>query len=239
MEHIAPSDNPKLLGVEAIFGLAYFAAYLAWLWVSLEGEAMHWLSMVVVPFCLVLAHRLARRQSRPVTNAFSSVGLRRGNLRTGLLWVVILGLGLSVLQVFFSQRSGRITELLRSGEAFLLVPIAFVFLLLTAGLTEEFLFRGVLQTRLTALLRSRVLGVLAAAVLFGLYHVPYAYLHPRWPTHGDLPAAFLSAMGQGMIGGLVLGAAFVATRRNLVACAVLHALINTLPATTMIKLAGD
>ena len=167
------------------------------------------------------------------------MGLRQGNLGAGLLCATILGLTLSVLQVFLSQRSGRILELLRSGEAIVLLPIAFVMLLLTAGFTEEFLFRGVLQTRLTALLRSRALGVLAAAVLFGLYHIPYAYLNPRWPSHGDLSAAFAAAMGQGVIGGLILGLVYVATHRNLIACIVVHALINTLPAITMIKIGGQ
>ena len=64
-------------------------------------------------------------------------------------------------------------------------PLALVLLMMTAGFTEEFFFRGVLQTRLTTSLKSKVWGVVVAAVLFGLYHLPYAYLHPGWPSHGD------------------------------------------------------
>jgi len=239
MARTAPLDDERPLRIEAIAGLLYFAIYFAWLWFSLEGEAMHWLTMVLLPFGLLFARRFAQRRPRPLADSFASVGLRRGNLSTGLVWVAILGLGLSVVQIFLSQRSGRILELLRTGEVLLLVPIAFAFLMLTAGFTEEFLFRGVLQTRLTVLLRSRALGVLCTALLFGLYHVPYAYLNPNWPSHGDFSAAFVSAMGQGMAGGLILGAAYIATRRNLLACAVLHALINTLPAALMIRLGGE
>jgi len=42
-------------------------------------------------------------------------------------------------------------------------------------------------------------------------------------------------MGQGIIGGLVLGAVYERSKRNLFASVLVHALINLLPAATMIK----
>jgi len=42
--------------------------------------------------------------------------------------------------------------------------------LLLVSLSEEVIFRGVLQPRLAAFLRSEMLGILAGAVLFGLIH---------------------------------------------------------------------
>ncbi len=100
------------------------------------------------------------------------------------------------------------------------------------------MFRGFLQTRLTALFRSRIVGLFVSALLFGLYHVPYAYLNPNWPSYGDLGAALRSAMGQGGIGGLVLGGLYLVSRGNLLACVVLHAGINAVWVMTMIRFGG-
>ena len=80
--------------------------------------------------------------------------------------------------------------------------------------------------------------MLISAVLFGLYHLPYAYLSPHWPSHGDLGAAFASAMGQGGIGGLVLGTLYALTRGNLIACIIVHSSINAIWFMTMIKFGG-
>ena len=49
------------------------------------------------------------------------------------------------------------------------------------------------------------------------------------------PEAISSAFSQGGIGGLILGAVYVKAKNNLLACIVVHALINTLPGMVMIK----
>lgn len=83
-------------------------------------------------------------------------------------------------------------------------------LILTAGITEEIAFRGYLQERFGALLRSRLLG---AAVSFGIFLIPHlAFFGPSWLLH-QLPGAL----------ALVL---ISLIRRNLVATMVLHLLIN-------------
>jgi membrane protease YdiL (CAAX protease family) len=46
-------------------------------------------------------------------------------------------------------------------------------------------------------------------------------------------------MGNGVPGGLVLGALYVVSRGNLLACVVLHSLINAAPAMTMIHFGGS
>jgi len=60
-----------------------------------------------------------------------------------------------------------VLDLLATPRAILIFPLTFVLMALTAGFTEEFFFRGVLQTRLARALRSRAAGVVAAAQLFG------------------------------------------------------------------------
>lgn len=74
-----------------------------------------------------------------------------------------------------------------------------------------------------------------ASLLFGLCHLPYAYLNPRWPSHGNWPGAFALAFGQGIPMGLILGTMYARTKNNLFACIVVHALINSFPAMLQIK----
>ncbi len=72
-------------------------------------------------------------------------------------------------------------------------------------------------------------------ILFGIYHVPYAYLNPNWPSAGDWGAAWLAALGQGIPGGLILGGMYLWSRQNLFASVVLHSLINAIPGMAMIR----
>ncbi len=216
--------------------LAYFALYMIYMFIWPEGEVLHWLSLVAIPFALLCLSRVRAGFEKPVRDALASVGLRRGNLKSGLAWAIPIGLALSVLQLFLSQRRGEIWELISSGRAFIMFPLILLLMLLMAGFTEEFFFRGVLQTRLAKWLRSNLAAILVVSVLFGVYHIPYAYLMPSWPSHGDLMAAVTSAMVQGVMGGVVLGLVYWRSGGNLVASILVHSLINTLPAMTMIQI---
>ncbi len=60
-----------------------------------------------------------------------------------------------------------------------------------------------------------------------------------WRSIDALSAGgFTSAMGQGVAGGLIIGTLYTLTRRKLVACGILHALIDALPAIALIKMSG-
>jgi membrane protease YdiL (CAAX protease family) len=222
--------------LEAIVFGGYFAAYVGYLFLVLENELLHWVSLVGIP--LMLAHALRKRLGGSFRDTMGSVGLRADNWRQGLWWAGLLGIGLSVLQLLVSNKRDAFLPLITSGQVFYLFPLTLVLLLFTAGFTEEFFFRGVLQTRLGNVLESRFRAVLVTSVLFGLYHIPYAYLNPNWPSHGQWDAAIASAMGQGIVGGLVLGAVYERSGRNLLASVLVHSLINSLPAMTMIKFGG-
>jgi len=222
---------------EAVFSLVYLAAYVGYLFIHQESELQHWITLVGIPaVLLLLLHRVIGRIS--MGESLASVGLRKGNLTAGLRWAIPLGLALGVLQLVMSRNSEAFWELLRSGRAAYLFPIALGFLLVATGFTEEFFFRGVLQTRLEALVRSKIVAVIMTSVLFGLYHVPYAYLNPHWPSHGDFPSALRMAMVDGALGGIVLGVIYLRSRHNLLACVIVHAMIDVFPAMTMIKFSG-
>jgi membrane protease YdiL (CAAX protease family) len=214
----------------------YFLVYLGYLFWHGEGELGHWGTMVLLPFLLVFL--LNRGEGGTFSSTLGSFGLRKGNLRRGLLVTLVLGVGLGLVQVFLSRSGPAVIEAFRNGTALYLLPLAFVLMLVMAGFTEEFFFRGFLQTRLEGLLRSRAAGLLVTSVLFGVYHLPYAYFNPNWPSAGDWGAAWASALGQGIPGGLILGGLYLYSRRNLLACILLHALVDTFPAVGLIKFGG-
>jgi membrane protease YdiL (CAAX protease family) len=98
--------------------------------------------------------------------------------------------------------------------------------LLFNALAEELFFRGMLQTALVRLLRSRTVGLVLASVVFGLYHIPMF----GWSV-GDtvMPA----------VGGLVFGLAFLRTQ-SIVTAWFLHgfadlALLNDTVGTYLLK----
>lgn len=214
----------------------YFLLYLAYLFWRREGELWHWISLVLAPFILVLA--LHRRAGGSFLSALGSLGIRRGNLKTGLGMTLVLGVILGFVQLFLSRSGTAALDAFLSGRALYLFPLAFVLMLLTAGFTEEFFFRGFLQTRLEALTGSRWWGLALASVLFALYHLPYAYFNPHWPSAGDWGAALGASLGEGIPGGLVLGGLYLLSRRNLVAPILLHALVDTFPAMGLIRFGG-
>ncbi len=217
-------------GREGFLFLAYFGVYLGYLFVCQEGELLHWLTLVGLPFALILLYQRSSRPNPNLQASLATVGLAKVNLRSGIVWGVLIGLGFSALQVLVSQYKTEIWPLITSGRALFIFPPALLLMLLTAGFTEEFFFRGVLLTRLSRLFRSNVVAVIVSAALFGVYHLPYAYLNPNWPSHGDWGAAWGSAMFQGGVMGLVLGAVYIKSRGNLLATVVLHSLVNSFPA---------
>jgi membrane protease YdiL (CAAX protease family) len=223
---------------ECMAAILYFAAYLVFSFVSPGSELRHYLTLVALPLAVVVLVRRPGSEGRSRPDILASFGLRRGNLRTGLWWALIIGLALGVFQLTQRRAGPELWELIRTGKALYLFPLAALFGLLTAGFTEEFFFRGFLQTRIEKLSGQPWLAVLLAALAFGLYHVPYAYLNPNWPTAGDFGAAFRVGMTEGLLGGLILGSGYVLWKRNLLACIVLHGMIDAVPIMTMIRFGG-
>jgi membrane protease YdiL (CAAX protease family) len=96
-----------------------------------------------------------------------------------------------------------------------------VFAWISAGIGEELQFRGFLWSRLERLFGPGRAGAIATlftqAVLFGLCHL--------YQGLGGVLATGAA--------GLALGGVFLAGRRNLVACMVLHGLIDTVSLTVL------
>jgi hypothetical protein len=109
-------------------------------------------------------------------------------------------------------------------------------MVLPARPSQEQPFR---PTRLESLTGSRVWALVVASMFFGVYHLPYAYYNPNWPSAGNWGAAWSAALGQGIPAGLILGGLSLHTKKNLVACILLRTLTDALPFMGMIRFGGQ
>ncbi|WP_298157203.1 type II CAAX endopeptidase family protein [Flavobacterium sp.] len=87
-----------------------------------------------------------------------------------ILLVLIIMLGLVAKLSGVNTRSEKMLMLMKmlGNHQFLLVFIA-----LTAGVVEEFIFRGYLQPRMEVLLKSPVAAIMVSSAVFGVLHIGY------------------------------------------------------------------
>lgn len=113
------------------------------------------------------------------------------------------------------------------------VPLAFVAMAIEAGLTEEFLFRVLLQTRLAAWLRSETAAIMLMSLLFGLAHAPGYVLRSAHLMEGmsgapdPLTAAAYSIVVVSPI-GLMFGVLWARTR-NFALVVLVHGFTDLVP----------
>ncbi|QEC68938.1 CPBP family intramembrane metalloprotease [Panacibacter ginsenosidivorans] len=112
-------------------------------------------------------------------------------------------------------------------------PLLFIWLFLEVGLVEEFFFRGLLQSRMSALLKSNAGGILISGLIFGLAHAPGLYLRGFGETEGiteSLPFAFWAAytVCTMSVGGIFIGIIWSKTK-NLYLIMAIHAMLDIIP----------
>ncbi|WP_304164776.1 CPBP family intramembrane glutamic endopeptidase [Phenylobacterium aquaticum] len=146
--------------------------------------------------------------------------------------LLVLGLILLALLSLVSPSLGQIASLHPPIQDLMwAAPLAFAWLALEAGLCEEFLFRAVLQTRLSAVLRSEVGAVVIGALVFALCHVPGLYLRGAPGVDGystDLLQVIAFTVATLSPIALMFGLIWARTR-NLLLVVLLHACVDVLP----------
>lgn len=104
-------------------------------------------------------------------------------------------------------------------------PIFFCLMLLTAGFTEEFFFRGIVQRCVTRSLKRPYIAILLTGVLFGLYHFPFAYY--LWDqTAGSVVDSLKIILTDQAVTGCALGLMYYKSSNNFWSSAVLHSFVN-------------
>jgi len=145
--------------------------------------------------------------------------------------------GMSVLLLAFQVVLGSgLRELLKahlsSGTLLLGLPVTFVWLALEAGVVEELFFRVLLQTRLSAVLKSELSAIVVTSLLFGLAHAPGIYLRTGMTNEGLQNPSLLMAVGYSIVivsvAGFFLGVLWARTRNFLLVVTV-HAMGDLLP----------
>lgn len=126
-----------------------------------------------------------------------------------LLTVIIQQLGLSATEHSVAEAGRENPELLLP-----LIPLS----VLVTGPAEEFLYRGVVQTRLTEAFDARV-AVVIAALVFSLVHIP------AYGLGSGLDRALATTLVVLFVLGFVLGAVYEHTD-NLVVPAIAHGIYN-------------
>jgi membrane protease YdiL (CAAX protease family) len=150
---------------------------------------------------------------------------------------VLVGLGMCFLMLAFQSVLGRGLQDIRNAHlpgAMLAygVPLTFVWLALEAGVVEEFFFRVLLQTRLSAVLKSDLGAIVIMSLLFGLAHAPGLYLRASLTQEGLQHPSVLMAVGYSIVitsvAGFFLGLLWARTR-NFAVVVVVHAMCDLLP----------
>jgi membrane protease YdiL (CAAX protease family) len=151
------------------------------------------------------------------------------------VWIALAGVGLAMLafQMVFGRGLRTLGELAPSAATLAwAIPACFAWLVLEVGVTEEFLFRVFLQTRLAAWLRSEPAAICIGALLFGLSHAPGLYLRGASLMEGvgapTLTWAIAYSIAMTSTAGFVFGVLWWRTR-SFGLIVLLHALTDLLP----------
>ncbi len=154
--------------------------------------------------------------------------------RDGLA-ALLIGLAICAFQYFAGQAAAPIRHGDIAGQALWLgLPLTFLWLMVEAGLVEEFFFRAVIQTRLAAWFKSEIAGLFAMAVIFGLIHAPGIILRGAGGVEGlsanpGVAEAVAYMVVTQAVGAFYLGIIWLRTR-NLPAVMIVHAATDLLPA---------
>ena len=95
--------------------------------------------------------------------------------------IIILFFSLSAVIILFQYFLSNGSKPIRNGEfstaqLSLGLPLCYIWLLIEAGIVEEFFFRAILQSRIAAITKSGTGAIIWGAIIFGLVHAPGLYL---------------------------------------------------------------
>lgn len=234
---LIPVANPRK---ESLGLLVYVAIYAVLLIGWGLGAVKHAVEPGVVQEVVVLAYKLIIHVAVPVLVIMALGGVARPLFTAGIgdrrWWIAFLPMAgilfglLALVSPSLSQIAGLKMSL---PVAALWVIGAWLWVSVEAGLSEEFLFRAVLQTRIAAWARSPVVAILLVSVVFALAHWPGLYFRGTPETDGfstdPLQVAAFTIATLSPI-SILFGVIWQRTR-SLLLVVLLHGAVDALPFT--------
>ncbi len=225
---------------ESLALLCYLPLLIAFLAVGLQGLNVR----ITAEPQLEIAKDLSKQIMFVLLPAALIVGIWKytlpqllpGSLKIRRDWLTFLAMS-SVLigfQFVFGRGPSAVRELNASGGKLALgMAISFIWLALDAGVVEEFFFRVLIQSRLAALLKSELAGIVVMAVIFGLAHAPGLYLRPAAMQENLIgPPSLLNAAAYTIVytsaAGIFLGVLWARTH-NFLLVVFVHAATDLVP----------
>jgi len=228
---------PKREFVAVVIYLALFAVLvLGWglsaLKESVAVEPQQSIAILVLKLATMVAlpALLLKAFGYELRDLFRLRPLGKAGWRAAIIMTVLLFL----LQALLGRGIPNIKALQAPASLILMMaPIALIWFVFEAGLTEEFLFRVLLQTRASAWLRSETAGIVVMATLFGLAHAPGYVLRGQHLMEGmqqapDILTAAAYSIAVVSPIGLMFGVLWKRTR-NLWLLVFLHGWTDLLP----------
>jgi len=182
---------------------------------------------VLIPFAV---YKLSGFRSEDFALKVAAIKFPGTNIN---LIFIVFSVASLLFQLFFSNGA----EPIRAGQFSVLqlatgLPLCFLYLILDAGLIEEFFFRGLLQSRLSLVLKSSVGGIVVTAIIFGLVHAPGLFLRGAQSEGMEEQMPFLFWVAYTIaymsVAGLFLGIIYNKTK-NLWLVMAIHAMFDLLP----------
>ena len=205
--------------------LMHSTGFITTVWYALVFKL---LALLIVPLVWFLRQGYHLRDLSPGWTV-------RTDTIVSMLISFVAGVGINFLQ----GRLRMVLEAMRvlpAGEFLLGAGVGALLPLFIAGIPEEVVYRGILQTRLERLL-GRLWAILITALLFTAWHLPTRFLLSRGVegTAGNLGSVLLGTGVPVLIIGLLLGIVWD-RYRNLPSLIAFHWGVDTLP--TMLAMLG-
>jgi membrane protease YdiL (CAAX protease family) len=157
--------------------------------------------------------------------------------RKNITILITMFSGLFLFQFFLGNGAGPIRDgLITKRQLLIGLPLLYIWLVLEVGLVEEFFFRALIQSRISAITKSELGGIFLSGLFFGLAHAPGFYLRGSGTLDslGQHPGLFMS-IGYSIlvlsVAGFFLSTIWAKTR-NLWLVITIHAFVDLLPGLT-------
>lgn len=168
---------------ESIVLLIYLAVYAFVAFGPVFGAVKNALPPGPTRELVVVGYKLVVHLVLPAILIIAAGGWLRGIVdarlrRPGVLLVLVvfsvamMGLAAALNSIFETLAATGLSQV----QIAAWIAVAWAWMSVEAGLCEEFLFRGLLQSRLTAWFGSAAWAIVTMAVIFALVHVPGFYL---------------------------------------------------------------